>query len=557
MSNQDQAPLSPPVAGGKSANSYIDNEIEDDLRNKRYSRQICTRFPPEPTGYLHIGHVKAILANYNVALKYNGKFILRLDDTNPEKEKQEYVDAALQDIEWLGIKPAEVVYASDYFEFFYDLAVQLIKSGDAYACQLSPDKMKEYRGDYHTPGRPSPYRDRPANESLEILARMRAGEVTPGEATIRAKVEVNSPNMNMRDPVIYRVMEAQHYRLGNSWHIYPGYDFAQGYSDYKEGVTHSLCTLEFVNHRPLYEWFLEKARVEEPPRQIEFAKLKIDGAVIGKRHITKLIDDGVLQGWDDPRVFTVRSMKRRGFTPEAICEFCREVGLSTSESRVDVSLFESIVRKHLNLITPRRMVVINPVKLILENLPQEGVCVKLQNNPENPQGGEREILLTREIFISADDFMLDPPKKYFRLSPVAEVRLRGAYVIKCTGYQTNADSGAVTEIRAVCDLSTLGCNPADGRKVKGVIHWVGAGDALDVELRLYDDLVSDNQTWEINPQSLSVVSAKAEPGLRDVEVGDRFQFERVGYFSVDPDSTANLLVFNRIVTLKDRWARQK
>lgn len=554
MSTKDE---SLPVANGKSTNSFIDIEIEKDLKDGRFSRTICTRFPPEPTGYLHIGHVKAILANYNVATKFGGKFIFRLDDTNPEKERQEFVDAALEDIEWLGIKPQEVVFASDYFDFFYDLAVKLIKSGDAYACQLSPEEVKEYRGDYHTAGRASPYRDRPIAESLDILHKMRSGEFSPGEATIRAKVDVNSPNMNMRDPVIYRVMIAHHYRLGNSWHIYPGYDFAQGYSDYKEGVTHSLCSLEFVNHRPLYDWFLDKAKVEEPPRQIEFAKLKIDGAVIGKRHITKLINDGVVSGWDDPRVFTVRAMKRRGFTPEAICDFCKEVGLSTSESRVDVGFLESVVRKHLNLITPRRMVVINPVKLILENLPEGDTAVKVQNNPEKEQEGEREITLSREIFISTEDFMLDPPKKYFRLSPGSEVRLRGAYVIKCSGVETDPDSGAVKEIRAVCDLDTLGCNPPDGRKVKGVIHWVSSQSAIDVELRLYEDLVKDNQTWEINPESLSVVSAKAEPSLGNVNVGERFQFERVGYFCVDPDSTSKKLIFNRIVTLKDRWARLK
>jgi glutaminyl-tRNA synthetase len=535
--------------------NFIETEVEKDLQNNRFSRPICTRFPPEPTGYLHVGHVKAMLASVNIAAKYNGDFVFRFDDTNPEKEKLEFVQAALDDIAWLDIKPKQVLFASDYFNYLYDLAVKLIKNGHAYACELSPEEMKEYRGDYYKLGRPSPYRDRPVEESLDILERMRAGEFAPESVTIRAKIDMSSPNINMRDPVIYRIIDGDHYRLGKSWHIYPGYDFAQGYSDYKEGVTHSLCSLEFVNHRPLYDWFLKAAELEEPPRQIEFAKMRIDGAVLGKRHITKLIRDGVLSGWDDPRVFTVRGMKRRGFTPESIREFCNLAGFSTSESRISVQALEAVVRKHLNIESPRRMVVINPLRLVLENVPKDGIEVEAINIPEKPEEGNRKIMLKRELYISADDFMLDPPKKFFRLSPGKEVRLRGAHVIKCTGVDTDPNTGEIKEIRATCDLETLGRNPSDGRKIKSVIHWVSAQGALDVELRLYDDLVKDNETWEINPDSLSVIGAKAEPSLANAAPGDRFQFERVGYFCVDPDSTPDKLVFNRTVTLKDKWAR--
>lgn len=538
----------------EAPSSFIDAEIDQDLAAGRYSRPMCTRFPPEPNGLLHIGHTKGLMVNYSAARQRDGKFVLRFDDTNPAKERQEFVDAAIEDVQWLGIEIDAVHYSSDYGEELYKFAKQLTQSGDAFVCDLSPEEFKEYRGDYHTPGRPSPYRDRSIEENLDLLERMKAGEFKPGDRTLRAKVDYNSPNMVMRDPVIYRIMDEEHYRHGNTWKIYPGYDFAQGYSDYLDGVTHSLCSLEFVINRPLYDWFLEKVNVPEPPRQIEFGKLLIEGAVLGKRNIQKLIDEGVLKDWDDPRVFTLRALRRRGFPAAAIRQFLVGAGVSNTNSTVSMSAFEHVVREHLNRTSPRRMAVLKPVKLILENLDKE-VEIELPHDPQDPAAGSRTVKLERELYIDADDFLEDPPRKYFRLSPGKEVRLRNAYVVKCVGFEKDPSSGVVTEIRATCDLETLGQHPPDGRKVKGVIQWVPAATGVDIEVRMYDRLVNSDDS--LNRDSLTVYQAKGEPALAETDIGDRVQFERVGYFCVDRDTTPKRYVYNLTVTLKDKWSSIK
>jgi glutaminyl-tRNA synthetase len=536
--------------------NFIEIEVDKDLEAGRFSRPVCTRFPPEPNGYWHLGHVYALTINSGIAEKYRGLFNLRFDDTNPASERQEFVDAALDDLKWLGIPiTGKVVYASDFFSELYEIVERLVRNGHAYVCDLSPDELKEWRGDYHAPGRPSPYRDRSVAENLDLLNRMRDREFAPGKKSVRAKIDMTSPNMNLRDPILYRIMSEPHYRQGAKWHIYPSYDFAQSFNDALDGVTHSLCSSEFISHRPLYDWLLEKAEFKEPPRQIEFGKLGIEGAVLGKRHIRRMVEGGVLSGWDDPRLFTVKGMRRRGFPAETISDFCRQVGVSKADRTIDVAALEQFVRQRLNASACRRMAVLKPVKLVLENLADgESVIAKAENNPEDAAAGTREIALTRELFIEADDFMIDPPKKFFRLAPGKEVRLRAAFVIKCTGCKTDPATGRVAEIRATYDPETLGRNPPDGRKVRGVIHWVSARDAIDLEVRLYDRLVGESADIDPNSNSSSTVIAKAEPSVAQMQVGDRMQFERIGYFAVDPDSRPGAMVLNRIVTLKDSWS---
>ncbi len=537
-------------------NNFIEIEIEKDLEAGRFSRPVCTRFPPEPNGYWHLGHVFALTINSGIAEKYRGLFNLRFDDTNPASERQEFVDAALEDLAWLGIPvTGKIVYASDFFPGLFEIVERLVLSGHAYVCDLAPDELKEWRGDYHTPGRPSPYRERAVEENLDLLRRMRAGEFQPGEKSVRAKIDMTSPNMNLRDPILYRIMSEEHYRQGGKWRIYPSYDFAQSFNDALDGVTHSLCSSEFISHRPLYEWLLEKAEFKEPPRQIEFGKLAIEGAVLGKRHLRRLVESGVLGGWDDPRLFTVKGMRRRGFAAETIADFCRQVGVSKADRTIDVKSLEQFVRQRLNASAPRRMAVLKPVKLVLENLPAgEEVLARAENNPEDAAAGAREIALTRELFIEADDFMIDPPKKFFRLAPGKEVRLRGAFVVKCTGCETDPATGAVAGIRATYDPETLGRNPPDGRKIRGVIHWVSARHAVDLEVRLYDRLANEGGDAAADANSISILRAKAEPSVAQMRPGDRVQFERLGYFAVDPDSRPGALVLNRIVTLKDSWS---
>lgn len=536
------------------AANFIEAAVIEDLQAGRYTRPLCTRFPPEPNGYWHIGHVYALMISYNVARKYGGLFNLRFDDTNPAKEKQEFVDAALADLEWLGIEvTGKQVYSSDFFQQLYDYAVKLISSGDAYVCDLSNDELKALRGDFHSPGKPSPYRDRSVEENLDLFARMRGGEFPPQSKTLRAKIDMASPNMTLRDPILYRIMDEEHYRLGRDWPIYPAYDFAQSFNDALDGVTHSLCSIEFVNHRPLYDWLLEKAEVVEPPRQIEFAKVGVEGAVIGKRHIRPLVEDGVLGGWDDPRLFTLRGMRRRGMPPEAVRAFCERLGVSrTDASIVDVSLLEHHVREQLNRTAPRRMVVMQPIKLVVENIPEgETLVATLDNNPEDPEAGTRKVELGRELYIDANDFLVDPPKKYWRLAPDKEVRLRGSAVIKCTGYETDPETGKVTSVRATYDPETIGQAPPDGRRIRGVIHWVSAHNCVNLEVRIFDRLVGED--GEIQPNSRSTTNAVGEPSVADFGPEQRLQFERVGYFYGDPDSTGEALVFNRTVTLKDSW----
>ncbi|NKC14011.1 MAG: glutamine--tRNA ligase [Gammaproteobacteria bacterium] len=537
--------------------SFIEADVAEDIRAQRYSRPICTRFPPEPNGYWHLGHVLAITINHSTAKAFQGQFKLRFDDTNPIREKQEFVDAALEDLAWLGIQPdVAPIYASDFFEALYQIAERLVMSGDAYVCDLSPDEAKELRGDYHRPGQPSPYRDRSCEENLSLLRAMRRGEFKPGEKSLRARIEVNSPNMNLRDPVLLRILHEAHYRQGSRWTIYPSYDFAQSFNDALDGVTHSLCSSEFISHRPLYDWLLEKACIEEPPRQIEFGKIQLEGTVLGKRHIRSLIENSVLSGWDDPRLLTVRGMRRRGFPSTAIVTFCRQVGVSKHNRSVNARQLEQTVRDELNRNAHRRMAVIKPLRLVLENLPKgEVLTATVRNNPIDPSAGERRIQMGRELYIERDDFMCDPPRKYNRLAPGKEVRLRGSVVIKCTGYETDPYTHAITCVRATYDADTLGKNPADGRKVRGVIHWVSADHGINITVNFYQPLLLES--GELNPESHSAASALAEPGVETLPAETCVQFERIGYFAIEARADTPTPVFNQTVTLRDSWNLKK
>jgi glutaminyl-tRNA synthetase len=555
---------------------FIREIIENDIKSGRYGGRVHTRFPPEPNGYLHIGHAKSALLNYWIAQEYGGKFNLRFDDTNPEKEEQEYVDAIKRDVKWLGVDWEDrEFYASDYFEQLYQWAEELIKKGKAYVCDLSPEEISEYRGKaiiqdgkiITPPGKESPYRNRSVEENLDLFRRMRAGEFPDGSKTLRAKIDMAHPNLNMRDPVMYRIMHVPHHRTGTQWCIYPTYDWAHGQSDSIEGITHSICTLEFEDHRPLYDWFLDQLGIHHP-RQIEFARLNLTYTVMSKRLLLQLVQGGYVRGWDDPRMPTLAGMRRRGYTPEAIHEFVRRVGVSKRESITEIELLEHCVRQDLNKRAPRRMAVLDPLKVVLVNYPDDQVeWLEAINNPEDPSAGTRQVPFSKVLYIERDDFMENPPKDFYRLAPGREVRLRYAYLIKCVDVIKDSH-GNVIELHCTYDPATRGGEAPDGRKVKATIHWVSAQHAIDAEVRLYDRLftkpdpldVPEGHDWKenINPNSLIVLTnCKLEPSLADAKVGERFQFERKGYFCVDPDSTEKKLVFNRTVTLKGEWDKVK
>jgi glutaminyl-tRNA synthetase len=546
--------------------NFIEDVIEEDGRTGKHGGRVHTRFPPEPNGYLHIGHAKAICLNFGVAEKFGGLCNLRFDDTNPLTEEPEYVASIENDVRWLGFDWADRLYfASDYFERMIELATELVKAGKAYVCDLSADEIREYRGTLTEPGRASPSRDRTVEENLDLFARMQKGEFPDGSRTVRAKIDMAAPNLNLRDPVMYRIVHAAHYRSGDRWCVYPTYDWAHGLEDSIEGITHSLCTLEFENHRPLYDWYLAQLSVHRP-QQIEFARLNLSYTVLSKRRLIELVREKHVQGWDDPRMPTIAGLRRRGYTPESIRDFCARIGVAKADSVVDVAQLEHSIREDLNRRAPRVMAVLRPLRLVIENYP-EGEVDELDavNNPEDASAGTRKVPFTRELYIEREDFREDPPPKYFRLSPGREVRLRYAYFVKCTGVVKDA-SGEVVEVRCTYDPATRGGDSPDKRKVKATLHWVSATHALPAEVRLYDHLFAtedpmdapEGKDWRanLNPNSLEVLAdARVEPSLAGAAAGARFQFERQGYFSVDPDTTKERLVFDRTVALRDTWAK--
>ncbi|MDD6062307.1 MAG: glutamine--tRNA ligase/YqeY domain fusion protein, partial [Oscillospiraceae bacterium] len=559
----------------KTPSNFIYDFINEDLENGVNTR-VQTRFPPEPNGYLHIGHAKAICIDFMTAEKYGGVCNLRLDDTNPSKEDVEYVDAIQEDIEWLGFKWNKCLYASSYFDFIYECALKLIRMGKAYVCDLSQEEIRAYRGTLTEPGKNSPYRERSVEENLDLFRRMTEGEFPDGAKVLRAKIDMASPNINMRDPVIYRIAHVHHHQTGNKWCVYPMYDFAHPLSDAREGVTYSLCSLEFENHRPLYNWFIEQIGFEEPPRQIEFARLNLTNTVMSKRKLRKLVEEHHVAGWDDPRMPTLAGMRRRGYTSAAVRDFIDRIGVSKADSIVDHRLLEHCVRSDLNEIAPRAMAVLDPLKVVLTNIPEDVVepC-EIENHPKKPEMGTHTLPLTREIYIEREDFMVDAPKKYFRLKPDGEVRLKGAYIIKCERYDVD-EAGNVTCVYCTVDLDSKSGMPGADRKVKGTIHWVSATQNMPLEARLYDVLILDETAEEapveasededteeaaagddflrqVNPDSLKVVRGYGEPWLASASVGDSFQFMRNAYFCKDKDSTDELAVFNRVVTLKDSF----
>ncbi len=543
--------------------NFIREIIDEDLKNGKNAGRVHTRFPPEPNGYLHIGHAKSICLNFGIARDYKGFCNLRFDDTNPTKEEVEYVDSIMEDVRWLGFDwDDRLYYASDYFEQLYEFAVKLIKKGKAFVCDLTADQIRETRGTLTEPGKDSPYRDRSVQENLDLFERMRKGEFPNGARTLRAKIDMASPNFNMRDPVMYRILHAEHHRTGNKWCIYPTYDWAHGQSDSIEGITHSICTLEFEIHRPLYDWFLEELEIHHP-QQIEFARLNLTYTVMSKRKLLQLVEEGHVSGWDDPRMPTICGLRRRGYTSTAIRNFADRIGVAKREYTQDVTVLEDCLRDDLNKHARRVMAVLRPLKLVVENYP-EGKTEELDavNNPEDPSLGSRKIPFSNVLYIEQDDFRENPPKKYFRLSPGAEVRLRYAYIVKCTGVVKDKKTGEIIEVRCTYDPETKSGSSQSGRKVKGTIHWVSAAHAVHADVYLYDRLFStedpsgDNWKDLINPKSLEILKhCKLEPGLAMSKPGDRFQFERLGYFCVDTDSKAEALKFNRTVTLRDTWAK--
>ena len=546
--------------------NFIKQIIKDDIENKINEGRVHTRFPPEPNGYLHIGHAKSICLNFGIAAEFNGLCNLRFDDTNPSREEEEYVNSIIEDVKWLGFDwGSRKYYASDYFDRLCEYAVQLIKDGKAYVCDLTPDEMREYRGTLTAPGRESPYRNRAVKENLELFEKMRAGGFDDGSRTLRAKIDMSSGNINMRDPVIYRIQRATHHMTGDKWCIYPMYDYAHCVSDSIEGITHSICTLEFEDHRPLYDWFLNELNIFHP-QQIEFARLNISYMVMSKRKLLKLVADRDVNGWDDPRMPTISGLRRRGYTPASIRNFCDRIGIAKADSTVDIAMLEFCIREDLNKLALRVMAVLRPLKVVITNYP-DGQVDELDavNNPEDPAAGTRKVLFSKVIYIEQDDFMEDPPKKFFRLSPGREVRLRYAYFVTCTGVIKN-ENGDITEVHCTYDPETRGGDAPDGRKVKGTIHWVSAEHAVKAEVRLYDHLFvkenpeagGDDFKANMNPDSLNVLPVCfMEPCLKDARPGARYQFERLGYFCADPDSTAGKPVFNRTVTLRDTWAKIK
>lgn len=541
--------------------NFIHDIIDYELREGINTR-VQTRFPPEPNGYLHIGHAKAICIDFSTAEKYGGICNLRLDDSNPSKEDTEYIDAIKEDIEWLGYKWANVYYASDYFDFVYECAIKLIKKGKAYVCDLSAEEMREYRGTLTEPGKNSPYRDRSVEENLDLFERMKNGEFPEGSHVLRAKIDMASPNIVMRDPVIYRIMYVNHHQTGDKWCIYPMYDFVHPLSDAREEVTYSLCTLEFENNRAVYDWFVKEIGFAEPPRQIEFARLNLNYCLTSKRKCMKLVTSGIVNGWDDPRMATLCGMRRRGYPAQAIRDFVDKIGVSKANSVVDYGLLESCVRDCLNTSAPRAMAVLEPLKVVIDNMPDDfSDTLETDIHPDHPEMGKREVTFGKELFIEKSDFMIEPPKKYFRLFPGNEVRLKGAYFVKCVGYDTD-ENGDVTCVHCTYDPESRGGNSPDGRKVKGTIHWVNAADCKKAEVRLYDRLFnvpnpSDESngdfTNNLNPDSLIVSECLLEGGLNDLKAGDTFQFMRQGYFCVDKDSTDENIVLNRTVQLNSSW----
>lgn len=553
---------------GETKLDFVRQIVADDIAAGKHSGRVQTRFPPEPNGFLHLGHAKSICLNFGIAEEYGGKCNLRFDDTNPEKENTEFVEGIREDIRWLGFEWDAEFFASDYFEQLYQWALELIRQGKAYVCDQTLEEVREYRGGWNLPGRNSPFRDRSVEENLDLFQRMRAGEFPDGARTLRAKIDMNSDNMNLRDPAMYRIRHAHHHRTGNSWCLYPTYDWAHGQSDSIEGITHSICTLEFEHHRPLYDWYIEQLGIHHP-QQIEFAKLTVSQTMMSKRRLTELVQGGYVSGWDDPRMPTLRGMRRRGFTPESIRNFCGKIGITKFNSITDLALLNLCLREHLNKIAPRVMGVLNPLKVVIENYPEDQIEYRdAINNPEDESAGTRKIPFGRELYIEQDDFMEDAPKKFFRLTVGNEVRLRYAYFLKC--HQVLKDeTGKPRELRCTYDPETAGGQAPDGRKVKGTIHWVSAQHAFPAEVRLYEQMfeqddptdLPEGKDWKemINPNALTVLhNCQLEPCLRQATPGDIFQFERNGYFCVDSvDSRPDKPVFNRTVTLKDGWKREE
>jgi len=545
---------------------FIRQIVADDLKTNKWDGRVVTRFPPEPNGYLHIGHAKSICLNFGIAEEFNGLCNLRFDDTNPEKEEEEYVNSIMEDVHWLGWDWGNRLYfGSGYFEQMYEYAVQLIKKGKAYVCDLTPDQIRKYRGTLTEPGSDSPYRNRSAEENLDLFERMRKGQFPDGSRTLRAKIDMSHPNLNMRDPVMYRILHATHHRTGDRWCIYPMYDWAHGLEDSIERITHSICTLEFENHRPLYDWFLDELGVYHP-QQIEFARLNLSYTVMSKRKLLQLVQQGHASGWDDPRMPTICGLRRRGCSPAAIRNFCRRIGVNKFNSTVDIALLEHCVREDLNKTSPRVMAVLRPLKVVIENYPQGKVeQMEAINNPEDPSAGTRKLPFSRELYIEREDFMEEPPKKFYRLAPGREVRLRYAYFVRCTDVVKDA-GGSIVELHCTYDPATRGGDAPDGRKVKSTLHWVCARHALDAEVRLYEHLftkenpddAAEGEDFQanLNPKSLEVMTdCRIEPSLAGAAPLSRYQFERLGYFCVDPDSSKDKLVFNRTVTLRDPWAK--
>ena len=546
---------------------FIRQIVAEDAKTNKWGGRVVTRFPPEPNGYLHIGHAKSICLNFGIAAENKGGLCnLRFDDTNPIKEEQEYINSIKEDVRWLGFDWADRLYfGSDYFEQMYDYAVQLIKAGKAYICDLSPDQMREYRGTLTEPGKNCPYRNRSVDENLDLFERMRAGEFPEGSRVLRAKIDMASPNLNMRDPVMYRILHAEHHRTGDKWCIYPTYDWAHGLEDSIEQITHSICTLEFENHRPLYDWFLDELGVHHP-QQIEFARLNLSYTVMSKRKLQQLVQDGLVGGWDDPRMPTICGLRRRGYTPDSILNFCKRIGVNKFNSTVDIALLEHCLREDLNKASPRVMAVLRPLKIVIENYP-EGQTEELEaiNNPEDESAGTRKVPFSRELFIEQEDFMEEPVKKFYRLAPGREVRLRYAYFVTCKEVIKD-DSGQIIELHCTYDPATRGGDAPDGRKVKSTLHWVSAAHSLPAEVRLYEHLFSKEDPDDVgqgedfksnlNPNSLQILSSCCvEPSLAEAKPSQRYQFERLGYFCVDPDSSEDKLVFNRTVSLRDPWAK--
>src|SRR5690349_14473343 len=548
-----------------SPSNFIRDRIIEDLKTNKYAGRVQTRFPPEPNGYLHIGHAKAICLDFGLADEFHGHTNLRFDDTNPEKEETEYVESIMEDVKWLGFQWDGLYYASDYFDQLHEWAIKLIRDGKAYVDDLSADEIRKYRGTLTEPGKDSPYRNRKVEENLDLFERMRKGEFADGSRVLRAKVDMASPNFNMRDPVMYRIVHADHHRTGDKWCIYPMYDYAHGQSDSLERVTHSMCTLEFEDHRPLYNWFIQQLGIF-PSQQIEFDRLNLTYTLLSKRKLLQLVQEKRVSGWDDPRMPTLSGIRRRGYTPEAIRNFCNSIGVSKTNGTTELGLLEYFLREDLNKRAARVMAVLKPLRVVIDNYP-EGQVEQMEavNNPEDASAGSRSVPFSRVLYIEQDDFREDPPKQYFRLSPGREVRLRYAYFITCTSLVKDPKTGEVTEVHCTYDPATRGGNAPDGRKVKSTIHWVSADHAIDAEVRLYDNLFTcedpneapegQDFTANLNPNSLEIVTAKLEPSLRGAPPGNRYQFERLGYFSVDPDTTPDKLVFNRTVGLRDTWAK--